>query len=270
MPRIRTWKWRRPAFVAAATAAALGYALVGQGSAGASDGSRRATPVPILMYHELADPPPDAPYPELYVRPSDFRGQLDWLERHGYHAVTLRAVWEHWHGGSRLPSRPIVISIDDGFRSTATVALPALHRRGWPAVLNLALHHLDVRWGLWSRDVRAMISSGWELASHTLTHPDLTRVGDAQLERELRGSRRVLQSRFRVPVDFLCYPSGRYDGRVVAAAEKAGYLGATTTLHGLARVDEPYTLRRVRVNRSDGVPGLASTLARMRTAEVGS
>ena len=263
MPRTRTWKRRRSAFMVAATAAALVCALVGQGSAGGSDGARRAAPVPILMYHELADPPSEAPFTELYVRPSDFRRQLDWLGRHGYHAVTLRAVWEHWHGGRRLPSRPIVISIDDGFRSTATIALPALRGRGWPAVLNLALHHLDVRWGLWDRDVRAMISSGWELASHTLTHPDLTRVSDAQLEREVKGSRRVLQSRFRVPVDFLCYPSGRHDGRVVAAAEKAGYVGATTTLHGLASVGEPYTLRRIRVNRGDGVHGLASTLASM-------
>jgi peptidoglycan/xylan/chitin deacetylase (PgdA/CDA1 family) len=213
------------------------------------------------MYHELGTPPADAPYPELYVRETDFRGQLQWLRRHGYHAVTLRAVWEHWHGGRRLPRRPVVISFDDGFRSTATVALPALRAKRWPAVLNLALHHLDARWGLWSRDVRSMLASGWELASHTLTHPDLTGVGDAQLDREVAGSRRVLTRRFDAPVDFFCYPSGRFDSRVAARVEQAGYLGATTTLDGLAHPDEAYALRRVRVSRSDGVGGLASSLA---------
>ena len=217
------------------------------------------------MYHELGALPVGAPYPELYVQKADFRAQIQWLVRRGYHAVTLRAVWEHWHGGRPLPRRPIVISFDDGFRSTVTVALPALRAHGWPAVLNLALHHLDVRWGVWSRDVRAMLANGWELASHTLTHPDLTGVGDSRLEREVAGSRRVLAHRFSVPVDFFCYPSGRYDLRVTARVEQAGYLGATTTVGGLARPDEAYTLRRVRVSRSDGVAGLVSTLAGLQT-----
>jgi peptidoglycan/xylan/chitin deacetylase (PgdA/CDA1 family) len=247
--------------VAITAISAAPLALVADGSAGASDSQRRSTGVPILMYHELGAPPAGAPYPELYVREADFRAQIRWLRGHGYRAVTLRAVWEHWHGGRRLPRRPVVISFDDGFRSTASVALPALGAQRWPAVLNLALHHLDVRWGLWSRDVRAMLASGWELASHTLTHPDLTGVGDAQLDREIAGSRRVLARRFNVPVDFFCYPAGRYDARVAARVEQAGYLGATTTLEGLAHPDEAYALRRVRVSRSDGVAGLASSLA---------
>ena len=264
MPRNRTRNALRSALLASAATALACIATVGQGSASASNRPNRATPVPILMYHELASPPADAPYPELYVEPADFRRQLNWLARHGYHPVTLHAVWEHWHGGKRLPSRPIVLSIDDGFRSTSSLALPALRRRGWPAVLNLALHHLDVRWGLWSRDVRELIAEGWELASHTLTHPDLTGVGDEQLEREVAGSRRALRTRFRVPVDFFCYPSGRYDAHVVAAVRRAGYLGAMTTLEGPARIDEAYVLRRVRVNRSDGVRGLALSLGGLR------
>jgi peptidoglycan/xylan/chitin deacetylase (PgdA/CDA1 family) len=262
----RASKIRLPATLA--TLAAIGVAvlaLAADGSARASDGQRRSTQVPILMYHELGAAPAGAPYPELYVREADFRAQLRWLGRRGYHAVTLRAVWEHWHGGRRLPRRPIVISFDDGFRSTATVALPALRAHGWPAVLNLALHHLDVRWGLWSRDVRAMLANGWELASHTLTHPDLTGVGDSRLEHEVAGSRRVLARRFNVPVDFFCYPAGRYDLRVAAQVEQAGYLGATTTVDGLAHPDEAYALRRLRVSRSDGVAGLVSTLADLQT-----
>ena len=151
--------WRRPAVLVVA-GMTFAVAFVGQGNARTETARSSARPVPVLMYHELRDPPHGVRYPDLYVRPDDFRRQLDWLERRGYHAVTLRAVWEHWHYGKRLPAKPIVISIDDGFRSTARVALPALRSRGWPAVLNLALHHLDVRWGLWSRDVRSHHRSG--------------------------------------------------------------------------------------------------------------
>ena len=216
------------------------------------------------MYHVLGNPPADAPYPELYVRPSDFRGQLAWLDRHGYTAVTLGAVWDHWHGTGSLPAKPVVISVDDGFRSTFTVALPALRAHRWPGVLNLALHHLDIGWGLSTRRVRVLIAEGWEIGAHTLTHPDLTTVSDDRLHREVAGSKRVLERRLGVAVDFFCYPSGRYDARVVSAVRRARYLGATTTREGLARRDEPFTLSRVRVSRSDGVAGLARSLITAR------
>ena len=65
-----------------------------------------------------------------------------------------------------------------------------------------------------------------------------------------------------MPVDFFCYPAGRYDARVIAAVRRAGYLAATTTVEGLAVPDEPYELARVRVGRNDGVAGLARKLVR--------
>ena len=95
--------------------------------------STRDIPVPVLMYHVLSDPPRDAPYPDLYVPPREFRAELAWLDRNGYTAVTLRDVWRHWHGRGDLPTKPVVITIDDGFRDTYTVGLPALAARGWPA-----------------------------------------------------------------------------------------------------------------------------------------
>jgi peptidoglycan/xylan/chitin deacetylase (PgdA/CDA1 family) len=218
--------------------------------------SRR--PVPILMYHVTGDPPRPVAYPELYVRVRDFAGQLRWLEEHRFRPVTLRAVWEAWHGGLPLPPRPIVLTFDDGYRSVAEHALPPLARRGWPAVLNLKVGNIGDDLTPWN--IRQMIAAGWELGAHTITHPDLTTLDDRRLQREVGGSRTIIRRRFGVPVDFFCYPSGRYDARVIAAVRRAGFLGATTTEPGLARPDEPFTLRRIRVERSDGVAGLAAKL----------
>jgi hypothetical protein len=67
-----------------------------------------------------------------------------------------------------------------------------------------------------------------------------------------------------VPVSFFCYPAGRFDTRVIAAVRRAGYLGATTTLYGLATPSRPYELRRVRVSRSDGLAGFAAKIERLR------
>ena len=70
----------------------------------------------------------------------------------------------------------------------------------------------------------------------------------------------MLQQRFHQPVNFFCYPSGRYDGQAIQAVRDAGYLGATTTDEGLASKTEMYTLKRIRVDGSDGVSGLMQKL----------
>jgi peptidoglycan/xylan/chitin deacetylase (PgdA/CDA1 family) len=219
-------------------------------------------PVPILMYHVLAPPPPGEPYPALYVKPADFRAQVAWLAVHGYHAVTLQQVYDYWRGKRALPRKPVVLTFDDGYHSDFTVALPTLRARGWPGVLDLEVRNLQPVWGTRPGMVRKMVAAGWEIDAHTLTHPDLTTVDPTELRHQVAGSRAAIRHLFHVPVDFFCYPSGRYDDAVVAAVRKAGFLGATTTNEGFARPGSMYALARVRVDGSDGVPGLAAKLER--------
>jgi len=230
--------------------------LVGAGPGHA----RHGRPVPILMYHVIAAAPAGHPYPQLFVRPADFSGQMRWLARHGAHAVTLRQVYDYWKSGARLPSRPIVVSFDDGYLSDDTKALPVLRKLHMPGVLNLKVNNLLSRYTLPPWRVRDLIAAGWEIDAHTITHPDLTTVDDKRLWYEVHGSKVAIARRFHVPVDFFCYPSGRYDSRVVAAVRRAGYLGATTTNYGLARPSDLYVLDRIRVNGTDGVAGFARKL----------
>ena len=225
--------------------------------------------VPVLMYHVIADPPAGAAWPHLFVSPAEFAAQVDWLERRGFTAVTLTQVWKNWHHRGRLPARPVVLTFDDGYRSVATSALPILRRRGWPAVLNLKVGNLEPG-SFTDADVRKLLAAGWELGAHTFTHPDLRTLDDAALEREVAGSKAVIAKRFGVRVDFFCYPAGRYDRRVIAAVRRAGFLGATTTLEGLATPRAPFELRRIRVDRGDGVRGLANALPARSAASRGS
>jgi peptidoglycan/xylan/chitin deacetylase (PgdA/CDA1 family) len=52
---------------------------------------------------------------------------------------------------------------------------------------------------------------------------------------------------FGVPVNFFCYPGGAYNATVIAATERAGYLGATTTNPGNATPANVYTMARIHV-----------------------
>jgi peptidoglycan/xylan/chitin deacetylase (PgdA/CDA1 family) len=212
------------------------------------------------MYHVIGVPPADAAYPQLFVRSADFRGQMTWLARRGYHGVTLRRVYDYWQKGYALPPHPIVISFDDGYLDQHTRAFPVLRKLHWPGVLNLKVQSLESAYDLPPWRVRDLIKGGWEIDAHTITHADLTAVDDKRLWHEVRGSRLALQRGFHIPVDFFCYPAGRYDARVVASVRRAGYLGATTTNYGLARPSRLYELSRIRVNGSDGIAGFARKL----------
>jgi len=218
-------------------------------------------PVPILMYHVIKAPTASTPMAELWTPAETFKATIELLKQDGYSGVTLDQVWQAWHGGAGLPAKPLVISFDDGYLSHSVTAKPILEAAGWPGVLNLEGKNIGTG-GLTTNQVNGLIAAGWEIDSHTLTHPDLTASDDASLRTELVDSRKLLQEKFKVPVNFFCYPSGKNDARVRAAVEAAGYKGATTVEPGVAsKSDNPYELPRIRVNGTDSAATVAARVS---------
>jgi peptidoglycan/xylan/chitin deacetylase (PgdA/CDA1 family) len=218
-------------------------------------------PVPVLMYHVVEAPAPGTPLPDLYVHAGTFRAQLASLAKRGYNGITLDQLERSWTRGEPLPPKPLIVSFDDGYRSHYTVARPALRRLRWPGVLSLSVANLKSPEGLSASRVRRLIDSGWELASHTISHIDLRAANAKRLRHELRDSRRILRYVFGVPVDNFTYPAGMYNDTVIAAVKAAGYRGALTVAPGLATSESLYELKRIRVNEDMGVEGLLRELA---------
>jgi peptidoglycan/xylan/chitin deacetylase (PgdA/CDA1 family) len=218
-------------------------------------------PVPILMYHVVGNPGPGQPNVSLFASPEEFQAQMSWLSSHGYHAVTLQQAYDYWRHAVALPSKPVVLSFDDGYLGQYTNGFPVMQRLHWPGVLNLKVDNIG-KDGIEKSEVKKLAEAGWEIDSHTITHPDLTTLGAAQLHTELVDSKSRLHRLFGGPVNFFCYPAGRFNASVVAAVEAAGYLGATTTAPGLASPKQGmFTLDRIRIDRGDGAAGLATKLA---------
>ena len=235
------------------------------GTAGAPAAQRPSSePVPILMYHVIGPVPAGARLPSLFVAPSRFATHVRALRRAGYRAVTLRQVWDAWRGRGTLPRRPVVVSFDDGTVGHVRHALPTLRRAGWPGVLNLAWNFLPDIGG--TDAVRRLARAGWEIDSHSLTHPDLTQLSDAELSRELSESRTRLKRAFgERAANFFAYPSGRSDARVRQAARAAGYLAATTVKRGFATpTADPYALRRIQVSGGMSATELLRRLRELR------
>lgn len=96
--------------------------------------------------------------------------------------------------------------------------------------------------------VLEMHQAGITFGSHTCTHPNLAREDLAEVTEELAASKRDIEERLGSKVTLLAYPLGRkqdYSSDVQAAAQKAGYKCAFTTLPGFnCSKDGLYELKR--------------------------
>src|SRR5207237_239072 len=139
--------------------------------------------LPILVYHKIDRIPPGSRYPRQYVTPEQFATHLAFLARHGYTSIGFPDYLAYRRGERRLPRRAIILTFDDGYRSTRTIALPLLRQYGFTATIFLVAAYVG-QTNLWDEaemqeplldagDIQDMQAKGIEFGSHTATHPAL-------------------------------------------------------------------------------------------------
>lgn len=87
-------------------------------------------------------------------------------------------------------------------------------------------------------ELRALDPSLVTVGSHSLTHPILPTLDDAELDHEVGESRRRLEQGLGRKAELFCFPNGSHDARVCARVE-ASYRAAVTTVPGAARQGDP-------------------------------
>lgn len=218
----------------------------------------------ILCYHSVSEDWPDVGS----VSPAALEHQVGHLLRRGYTPRTLSAALAAGTG-----QRMLVVTFDDAFRSVLDHALPILRRLGVPATLFVPTDYVSAgapldwsslgRWRgtSWEDELRCMswegarrlLRAGWEIGSHTCSHPRLTDLDHRSLEAELTRSRQACEEELQQACRSIAYPFGAHDDRVVAATAAAGYAEAATLggrlLEPVCR-DDPLRLSRQGVYRS--------------------
>jgi peptidoglycan/xylan/chitin deacetylase (PgdA/CDA1 family) len=199
--------------------------------------------VPILAYHEIS-PTPHPKYRAFTVTPSQFDRQMNWLARKGYRTITFDDLVAHRSGGRPLPSRPVIITFDDGCRSAAEYAAATLPNYGFSATFYLVPAVIGSA-TTWARDRRYLPVLDWNMAerlqalgftcgSHTFNHRRLATVDAAECRDELERSRAILEERLGREVVHLSYPHGSFNAEVRRMAAEAGYRTACTVEHTLS------------------------------------
>jgi peptidoglycan/xylan/chitin deacetylase (PgdA/CDA1 family) len=239
----------------------------------------------VLCYHAVSESWPA----DLSVTTAQLREQLELLVHRGYRSATL-------HDAVTAPSpsrRTLVVTFDDAYLSVLELAHPILNSLGirgtvfavtdfvdedkpldWPGIDHWrdGPHEAELRGLSWTQ-LEQLASAGWEIGSHTCTHPRLTQLDDAALACELRDSRAACERALGRACRSLAYPYGDFDARVAAAAEEAGYETAATLPERLPKrstalawprigVYHPDSLGRFRLKVSPTIRRLRTTFAR--------
>lgn len=241
--------------------------MSGQVAATAGRLTTNRRPVPILVYHQIAEAPPKgAPFRSLYVAPQAFARQMAWLKRLGYTGLSMTALTPYLHG--EREGKVIGITFDDGYQNNLVHALPVLRSAGFSSTC-YAVSSLLGKTNVWDEsagiaqtplmtadEVRQWVSGGQEIGSHTRSHADLPSLDDAAGRAEmLLGKTELEAATSGADVSQFCYPYGRYEARHVQMARDIGFAAATTTQRSRCHAGmDLLELPRVPVLRSTSLP----------------
>jgi peptidoglycan/xylan/chitin deacetylase (PgdA/CDA1 family) len=214
---------------------------------------------PILLYHRFVRAEADlARYPGteniFTITVRKFEEQIAALAREGYRSVGPEQVVAFIRDGSALPERPVMITVDDGWRSNIDLMLPVLERYGFGCTIFVTtgphawifrkFRGLDR--GLTSEEVRDLHRRGVSIGSHTVTHPYLIDLSDAELEEEFLASKRTLEEWTGAPCPFLSIPGNFYNRRIARIAGKCGYRAVFTANVGtVSRASDLFDINRL-------------------------
>jgi peptidoglycan/xylan/chitin deacetylase (PgdA/CDA1 family) len=232
---------------------------------------RPAVHVPILMYHYIrVNPEPhDRLGFNLSVAPADFSAQMNWLAGHGFQPIDMRDLRDYLLGKRPLPAKPVVITLDDGYRDLYTTAFPILKEHRFKAVAYIVTGFVDGPGTVTRQQVIEMDANRIEIGSHSVSHPDLTKLAPEELRRQLQDSKVSLESMLRHPILDFCYPAGVVNPTVLQATQVAGYETATTTAAGTQHsASDRFLWGRVRVGGGESLEQFAASLGPEEPSEL--
>lgn len=210
--------------------------------------------VPILMYHNIG-------YEEssFFVRPENFTKQMEYIKKKGYAVIALEELAESIKNKKPLKRNNVVITFDDGYRDNFQYAYPVLKKLGFPATIFLITDVIGNKYSGTGKEflnwdeVKMMSKNRISFGGHTKTHLYLGSVKDKEAAlAEIIGSKKAIEEKIGMPVDYFCYPFGAFNARVKGLVAQAGYQGACTTNRGFAKLNrDVYELKRIKVTNSD-------------------
>lgn len=193
--------------------------------------------VPILTYHYIAaNPnPKDKARDSLSVPPDKFEAQMDYLSKNGYTPISLDTLYGIYNNQTSAPTKPVVLTFDDGYIDFYTNAFPILRRFGFHAVEFIPTGLIGGGYYMNWDQIKEIQASGLvTFEAHTVSHVNLVSLSYTTALKQMLDSKNVVFQQTGYPVNFIAYPYGTSNGSVQSAAQKAGFVGGLGTWYGKA------------------------------------
>ncbi len=205
--------------------------------------------VPILCYHRFGNG-----HVKLSVSAKNFDAQMEYLKSNGYRVVPLKDVVDFISGRKALPRKSVVITIDDGYRSTFAKAFPILKRYGFPATVFLYTDFVGGGDALTWTQMKTMVNSGLiDIQPHSQKHSNmglqlLDESDDdyhSRIEAEITVPSATIKSHLKEPLHTFAYPYGDSNQDVIDNVKAHRFiLGVTVEPGTNPSFTFPYMLRR--------------------------
>jgi peptidoglycan/xylan/chitin deacetylase (PgdA/CDA1 family) len=211
--------------------------------------------VPILMYHYISIPPDDADKyrTDLSVAPDTFREQMTYLAENEFETIDLYDLSLAITDKKELPQKPIIITMDDGYRDNFENAFPILQEFGMKATFFVVTEFIDQEIGnymTWNM-AKEMAEAGMRIEPHSKTHADLSGQEREYIIYEVLGSQESIAAHLGYTPRYFCYPGGRYDESTLEVVQDLDFWGAVTTTGGEWHgYDDRYEWSRVRMRNT--------------------
>jgi peptidoglycan/xylan/chitin deacetylase (PgdA/CDA1 family) len=215
------------------------------------------TVIPILTYHNFTKDEGSS----YSINIIEFEKQMNYLATHNYSVISLSELLKGLKNG-QLPPKPVVITIDDGFKSTFTLAYPVLKKYNFPATLFIYTDFIEKNSNslTWGEEIKEMTENNLEIGSHTLSHCNLLKYKEnenyenylARIKKEIFLSKEILESKIGGKVKFFAYPYGVYSPTIknlVIQADYEGILNANSMNNTLNT--DPFSLNRQIIFRNN-------------------
>lgn len=199
--------------------------------------------VPVLNYHQINNEDHNA----LTLSATEFEAQISYLYKEGYTPISPDQLADYLQYKKALPSKPILITLDDGYADNYRVAYPILQKYHFMATIFLITDFVGnyEKYLTWDQ-IKEMSANGISFEGHTLSHISLPTASNEEVRNELVKSKEALEWRLGKKVEYLAYPGGEYDQRIIQLTKEAGYRAAFTVHFGRDRINSTlYTLNRI-------------------------
>ena len=201
----------------------------------------KPSPIVVLYYHAVDDKINGID--QLFVSPAEFDKQLNYLKTNGYTAISFDQIDQ-----SANIEKPVIITFDDGYEDNYTYAYPILKKYNFTATIFICSDFIDRSFYL-NRNQIFVMKDLIRIQSHTITHRNLDKLTDIEIEKELKDSKSILEEITQQPVNALAYPNGIYNNKTIDIAKKY-YDYAVTIDSGIyQRSDSPYEMKRIYIPR---------------------